>query len=79
VTRYVLLKIEDDAQAELLIRDTAVWPDSDLLSPCQENRVGATIVDLSALAFTDRNGIGQSYREYSTAAADYERGTDMFG
>lgn len=42
MTRYVQLKIQDDEQAEALPRDLADYPDADLLTPEQENRVHAT-------------------------------------
>lgn len=42
--RYVLLRIDDDTEADRLLEDLAVYPDSDLLTPCQENQVHAVLV-----------------------------------
>ncbi len=44
MSRYVLLRIADDAEADDLLRDMAMWPASDLLTPCQENTVHAEVV-----------------------------------
>jgi hypothetical protein len=75
VTRYVLLRIEDDAQAATLIEDMAEWQDSDLLTPCQENTVHAEIVSA-----TDRgnpraifDAIERSHHEHQ-AQVDIARG-----
>lgn len=46
MTTYVLLRIGNDDEAASLVRDMNEWPDSELLTPCQENRVHATVVDV---------------------------------
>lgn len=43
MARYILLRIPDDQQAELLIQDMADYPEADLLTPSQENSVHAKI------------------------------------
>lgn len=42
--KFVLLRFENDADADLLVEDMTEWPDSDLLTPCQEHFVHATLV-----------------------------------
>jgi len=44
MTTWVLLSIEDDAEARRLIEDMAEYPDHPLLSPIQENTVSAVVV-----------------------------------
>ncbi len=44
MARYVLLRIEDDDEADDLLRDMARYPQSDLLTPCLENTVHAEVV-----------------------------------
>ncbi len=63
MTRYVLLRIGNDEQAETLIRDMAEYPESDLLTPSQENFVHATI---DRVWWTDGliDDIARSYREF---------------
>lgn len=45
MARYVLLRVEDDAEAAALLEDMRDYPDDGLLTPGQENRVHATTVD----------------------------------
>ena len=42
--KFVVLRFENDADADLLVRDMTEWPDDDLLTPCQENFVHAMLV-----------------------------------
>lgn len=44
MTRYILLRVEDDDEADLLLQDIMVWPSSPLLSPCQEHMVSVELV-----------------------------------
>jgi len=41
---FVLLRIEDDTEAERLVQDMFDYPDSPLLTPTLENTVYATVV-----------------------------------
>lgn len=43
---YVRLRIDDDAEAKRLVEDFADYPDSPVLTPCQENMVYAALVDV---------------------------------
>lgn len=45
--KYVLLRIEDDVEAERLVEDMADYADCPILTPCQENMVYATLVRVS--------------------------------
>jgi hypothetical protein len=40
---YVLLSFEDDAQAKTFVKDMVEYPDSQLLTPVQENYVSAKV------------------------------------
>lgn len=44
MARYILLRIEDDREADDLLRDIALYPHSPLLTPTQENTVSVEIV-----------------------------------
>ncbi|MDN5932673.1 MAG: hypothetical protein L0I24_16680 [Pseudonocardia sp.] len=44
MARYVLLRIEDDREADDLLRDVALYPRSSLLTPTQENAVSVEVV-----------------------------------
>ncbi len=44
MARYVLLRIEDDREADDLLRDIAANPHSPLLTPSQENTVSVEVV-----------------------------------
>lgn len=48
MTTYVLLRIDDDTEAQDLIEDMREWPAPEyaLLTPCQENDVHAVLVDV---------------------------------
>lgn len=72
MTRYVLLRIEDDAQAATLVSDMACWPENDLLTPCQENMITATVVDLPGLDPRRQDvarEVTKSHQEYLAAPA----------
>jgi hypothetical protein len=42
--KFVVLRFESDADADLLVEDMTEYPASDLLTPCQEHFVHATLV-----------------------------------
>lgn len=42
--KFVVLRFEKDADADLLVEDMTEWPDDDILTPCHENDVHATLV-----------------------------------
>jgi len=42
--KFVVLRFENDADADLLVEDMTEWPNDDILTPCQENFVHATLV-----------------------------------
>ena len=44
MARYVLLRIEDDAEADLLLEDIALYPHQPLLTPSQEHPVMVEVV-----------------------------------
>lgn len=44
MTTFVLLRIEDDDEAQRLLDDMQEYPGSPLLTPVQENTVHATLV-----------------------------------
>jgi hypothetical protein len=44
MARYVLLQIDSDKEADTLVSDMEEYPDSNLLTPVQENRITAKVV-----------------------------------
>jgi hypothetical protein len=44
--KYILLRVNNDAEAQRLIEDATEYPDSPLLTPCQENPVHAEVVQV---------------------------------
>lgn len=49
MTTFILLRIEDDTEAQELIEDTADYPGDPLLTPTQEHTVYATIEEWSRM------------------------------
>jgi hypothetical protein len=52
MTKFVLLRIENDDEALDLLGDMAEYPDDPLLTPVQENTVHATVAEVNGLTFT---------------------------
>ncbi len=61
MARYVLLRIEDDTEAGLLLRDVVAYPHAPLLTPSQENPVMVEVVpDLDEADFRpDRTSLSR--------------------
>lgn len=78
MARYVLIRIEDDDEADLFLRDVAAHPHSDLLTPSQENAVSVEVVpDLDPM--DERTGekrlrthLRNSYERAGQLAAEWE-------
>lgn len=73
MARYVLLRIDDDAQAADLLTDMADYPDADLLTPSQEHQVHAEVINLPYDADNMAEltyELARSYAEYVTAAEE---------
>src|SRR5438105_13637943 len=66
MSKYVLLRIDDDAEADRLVEDAAEYPDSPVLTPCLENTVMASVV----AAFS---------RPVHELAAKWEHDADLLG
>lgn len=67
MTRYVLLKIEDDAEAATLIADMAFSPGRPLRTPVLENVVSAEVENLHWFRDPQAFEIAQSYAGYRKA------------
>lgn len=71
--KYILLCIEDNLAAHQFAEDATEYPDSPLLTPCQENTVYATILsvrdnlgeDVPAVEFTTRLQLAQHLSDLS--------------
>lgn len=83
--RYVLLRIEDDQEADDLLRDLALYPHAPLLSPVQENTVSVEVVPGLDVGDEHRSflpgdphgldletAIGWSYERGAQLAAEWE-------
>jgi hypothetical protein len=73
MARYVLLRVGDDGEADLLLRDIAAHPHSPLLTPTQENTVSVEVVpDLDPMEKRLRTHLRNSYERAGRLAAEWE-------
>jgi hypothetical protein len=84
MARYVLLRIEDDDEADTLLRDLAVAPNSPLLTPRYENPVHVELVPSVDTSDLRNNTIGAPPTRsgeraglLSFVAASYQRGHEL--
>jgi hypothetical protein len=78
MARYVLLRVGDDVEADLLLRDIAAHPHAPLLTPSQENTVSVEVVpdldpmDAGAGEKRLRTHLRNSYERAGRLAAEWE-------
>lgn len=85
MARYVLLRIEDDDEADALLRDLVLAPNSPLLTPRHEHPVHVELVPSVDTSDLRRDGIGvlphtrsgERAGLLSFVAASYERANEL--